>query len=467
MEENTAEVHESWPAGENKMGVMPVSRLIITMSLPAMLSMLVQALYSLVDSMYVSRISENAFAALSMAYPAQHLMIAVMVGTGVGINALLSRSLGEKNQERADRAAGTGMFLAVVNSVLFAVLGILLSRFYFETQTDIGEITELGTEYLRIVTVCSFGMAAQVTFERLLQSTGKMFLSMITQSLGAVLNMILDPILIFGWFGLPAMGVRGAAIATVISQCTAAVLALIFNIAMNRDIKLKIREIRPRAEIIRRILAVGIPTAVMMSIGSAMIYGLNRILITFTPAAIAVFGAYFRLEHFVYMPVFGLTTSLVPIIAYNYGAGRKSRVLQAIKLSILYATAVMIIGFTPFQVIPAQLLWLFNPSAAMLEIGVPAFRIISISFIFAGFCVVSGSVFQALGSGLPGMLESLARQLIVLLPLAYVLSARGGLGAVWWAYPLAEIVSVVMSIGFMRYFYIKRIKPLPDDAPAI
>lgn len=467
MEENTAEVHESWPAGENKMGVMPVSRLIITMSLPAMLSMLVQALYSLVDSMYVSRISENAFAALSMAYPAQHLMIAVMVGTGVGINALLSRSLGEKNQERADRAAGTGMFLAVVNSVLFAVLGILLSRFYFETQTDIGEITELGTEYLRIVTVCSFGMAAQVTFERLLQSTGKMFLSMITQSLGAVLNMILDPILIFGWFGLPAMGVRGAAIATVISQCMAAVLALIFNIAMNRDIKLKIREIRPRAEIIRRILAVGIPTAVMMSIGSAMIYGLNRILITFTPAAIAVFGAYFRLEHFVFMPVFGLTTSLVPIIAYNYGAGRKSRVLQAIKLSILYATAVMIIGFTPFQVIPAQLLWLFNPSAAMLEIGVPAFRIISISFIFAGFCVVSGSVFQALGSGLPGMLESLARQLIVLLPLAYVLSARGGLGAVWWAYPLAEIVSVVMSIGFMRYFYIKRIKPLPDDAPAI
>ncbi len=467
MEENTAEVHESWPAGENKMGVMPVSRLIITMSLPAMLSMLVQALYSLVDSMYVSRISENAFAALSMAYPAQHLMIAVMVGTGVGINALLSRSLGEKNQERADRAAGTGMFLAVVNSVLFAVLGILLSRFYFETQTDIGEITELGTEYLRIVTVCSFGMAAQVTFERLLQSTGKMFLSMITQSLGAVLNMILDPILIFGWFGLPAMGVRGAAIATVISQCTAAVLALIFNIAMNRDIKLKIREIRPRAEIIRRILAVGIPTAVMMSIGSAMIYGLNRILITFTPAAIAVFGAYFRLEHFVFMPVFGLTTSLVPIIAYNYGAGRKSRVLQAIKLSILYATAVMIIGFTLFQVIPAQLLWLFNPSAAMLEIGVPAFRIISISFIFAGFCVVSGSVFQALGSGLPGMLESLARQLIVLLPLAYVLSARGGLGAVWWAYPLAEIVSVVMSIGFMRYFYIKRIKPLPDDAPAI
>lgn len=467
MEENTAEVHESWPAGENKMGVMPVSRLIITMSLPAMLSMLVQALYSLVDSMYVSRISENAFAALSMAYPAQHLMIAVMVGTGVGINALLSRSLGEKNQERADRAAGTGMFLAVVNSVLFAVLGILLSRFYFETQTDIGEITELGTEYLRIVTVCSFGMAAQVTFERLLQSTGKMFLSMITQSLGAVLNMILDPILIFGWFGLPAMGVRGAAIATVISQCTAAVLALIFNIAMNRDIKLKIREIRPRAEIIRRILAVGIPTAVMMSIGSAMIYGLNRILITFTPAAIAVFGAYFRLEHFVFMPVFGLTTSLVPIIAYNYGAGRKSRVLQAIKLSILYATAVMIIGFTPFQVIPAQLLWLFNPSAAMLEIGVPAFRIISISFIFAGFCVVSGSVFHALGSGLPGMLESLARQLIVLLPLAYVLSARGGLGAVWWAYPLAEIVSVVISIGFMRYFYIKRIKPLPDDAPAI
>lgn len=467
MPQNAAEINEYRATGENKMGVMPVSRLIITMSLPAMLSMLVQALYSLVDSIYISYIGEDAFAALSMAYPAQHLMIAVMVGTGVGINALLSRSLGEKNQERANRAAGTGIFLGMVNSILFAVLGILLSRYYFASQTDIRKIADYGTEYLSIVTICSFGMAAQVIFERLLQSTGRMLLSMVTQCFGALLNMVLDPILIFGWFGLPAMEVRGAAVATVISQCMAAALALIFNMTLNREVKLKITEIRPRAEIIGRILAVGVPTAVMMSIGSAMIYGFNRILITFTPAAINVFGAYFRLEHFVFMPVFGLTASIVSIISYNYGAGRKGRVLQAIKLSILYATAVMIIGFALFQSIPAQLLSMFNASDTMLEIGVPAFRIISISFIFAGFCVVSGSVFQALGSGLPGMLESVARQLLAMLPLAYFLSVTGGLDAVWWAYPLAEIVSVAMSIAFMRYFYIKRIKPMPDEETAM
>ncbi len=448
-------------AGENKMGMMPVSRLILTMSFPVMLSMLVQALYNIVDSMYISRIGENALTALSMAYPAQHLMIAVMAGTGVGINALLSRSLGEKNQERANRAANTGIFLTIVNSVLFAVLGLLFSRYYFTSQTDIQEIIEYGTEYLSIVTICSFGLAGQLTFERLLQSTGKTFLSMITQCSGAILNMILDPILIFGWFGLPAMGVKGAAVATVISQCIAMALAIVFNISLNKEIHIRICEIRPRAEIIRKILAVGVPTAVMMSIGSVMTYGLNRILITFTPTAIAVFGVYFRLEHFIFMPVFGLNTSIVSIISYNYGAGNKGRMLQTIRLSMLYATSVMLLGFTLFQILPAQLLSLFNATETMLEIGIPAFRIISISFIFAGFCIMSGSVFQALGSGLPGMLISMARQLVVLLPLAYILSVTGGLGAVWWAYPLAETVSVTMSIVFLRYFYVKRIKTMP------
>lgn len=445
------------------MGVMPVSRLIITMSLPVMLSMLVQALYNIVDSIYVSRISENALTALSMAYPAQHLMIALMVGTGVGINAVLSRSLGEKNQERANRTANTGIFLAIVNCLLFAVLGLFFSRYYFTSQTDIEEIINYGTEYLSIVTIFSFGLAGQAVFERLLQSTGKASLSMITQCFGAVLNMILDPILIFGWFGLPAMGVRGAAVATVISQCMAAVLGAVLNIFMNGEIKLKITEIRPRAEIIKRIVTVGVPVAVMMSIGSAMIYGLNRILITFTPAAIAVFGVYFRLEHFVFMPVFGLSTGIVSIISYNYGAGSKQRVIQTIRLSILYATAVMIAGFVLFQAFPAQLLLMFNATEAMLEIGVPALRIISICFIPAGFCVISGSVFQALGSGLPSMLESIGRQLVVLLPLAYILSITGGLDAVWWSYPLSEIVSVAMCAAFLRYFYVKRIKPLPDN----
>ena len=296
MSQDTVEVYENKAAGENKMGVMPVSRLIITMSLPVMLSMLVQALYNIVDSIFVSRISENALTALTIAYPVQHLMIALMVGTGVGINALLSRSLGQKDHERANRAANTGIFLAIVNCLLFAVLGLFFSKYYFTSQTDIEEIINYGTEYLSIVTIFSFGLAGQAVFERLLQSTGKAFLSMITQCFGAVLNMILDPILIFGWFGLPAMGVRGAAIATVISQCMAAALAIVFNIFLNREIHLKIAEIRPRAEIIKRIVAVGVPITIMMSIGSAMIYGLNRILITFTPAAIAVFGVYFRLD---------------------------------------------------------------------------------------------------------------------------------------------------------------------------
>lgn len=465
MTQATAEINENRAAGKNKMGVMPVGRLIITMSLPVMLSMLVQALYNFIDSVYVSRIGENALTALTMAYPAQYLMIAVMTGTGVGVNALLSKSLGEKNRERANQAANTGIFLGIANSILFAVLGLLFTRYYFTSQTGLQEIIDYGTEYLGIVTIFSFGLAGQVTFERLLQSTGKTLLSMITQCSGAVLNIILDPILIFGWLGLPAMGVKGAAVATVISQCTAATLAFILNISLNNEIKLKITKIRPRAEVIKRILAVGIPVAVMMSISSAMIYGLNRILIVFTPTAIAVFGAYFRLEHFLFMPVFGLSTSIVSIISYNYGTGSKRRILQAIRLSILYATVMMIIGFALFQIFPGRLLSMFKASETMLEIGVPAFRKISICFIFAGFCAVSGSVFQALGSGLPSMLESLARQLLALLPLAYVFAKTGGLDAVWWAYPLAEIVSVAMCIAFLRYFYIKRIKPLPDPEP--
>lgn len=303
MTQATAEINENRAAGKNKMGVMPVGRLIITMSLPVMLSMLVQALYNFIDSVYVSRIGENALTALTMAYPAQYLMIAVMTGTGVGVNALLSKSLGEKNRERASQAANTGIFLGIAGSILFAVLGLLFTRYYFTSQTGLQEIIDYGTEYLGIVTIFSFGLAGQVTFERLLQSTGKTLLSMITQCSGAVLNIILDPILIFGWLGLPAMGVKGAAVATVISQCTAATLAFILNISLNNEIKLKITKIRPRAEVIKRILAVGIPVAVMMSISSAMIYGLNRILIVFTPTAIAVFGAYFRLEHFLFMPV--------------------------------------------------------------------------------------------------------------------------------------------------------------------
>lgn len=448
------------PLKENKMGTMRVSRLLITMSIPMMISMFVQALYNIIDSMFVSQLGENALTALSLAFPAQNLMIAVGSGTGVGINALLSRSLGEKNTERANKTAVNGIFLAFLTSIAFALLGYFLVPVFFRTQTNIPEILEYGVDYLSICTKFSFGFIGQMTFERLLQATGKTFYSMISQAFGAIVNIILDPIMIFGYFGFPRMEVTGAALATVIGQTLAMTLGIILNLKVNKEIDFKFRGFRPSREIISKIYAVGIPTAIMISIGSVMTYSLNRILLTYTATAAAVFGVYFRLQGIVFMPIFGLNNGMIPIVSYNYGARNKKRLIHAIKLSMTYAIVIMVIGFVMFQIFPAQLLSLFNATADMIAIGVPAFRIISISFLFAGFCIISGSVFQALGNGIPSMITSTSRQLIALIPLALLLSRIGGLNAIWWAFPLSEILAVVITAFFLKYFYNNKIKVL-------
>ena len=438
---------------ENKMGVMPVNRLLISMSLPMMISMLVQALYNIVDSIFVSRIDENALTAVSLAFPLQTLMIALGTGTGVGINALLSKSLGEKDFEKADKTAENGVFLALVNYVVFCLIGIFLTKPFYLSQTRDPQIIEYGVQYLRIVCCCSFGMYAQFVFERLLQSTGKTVYTMITQSLGAVINIVLDPIFIFGYFGVPRMGVAGAAIATVIGQIVAGTAACIINLKANTEIHLRIKGFRPDGKIIGLIYEVGIPSIIMQSIGSVMTYGMNKILLGFSSTAAAVFGVYFKLQSFIFMPVFGLNNGMVPIIAYNYGAGKRERMIKTLKLSILYAVILMLIGFLVFQVMPDSLLGLFDASETMLAIGRPALRIISISFLLAGFSIVCGSMFQALGNGVYSMLVSIARQLIVLLPVAYLLSRTGNIDMVWWAFPIAELVSGGLTIFFLVRIY--------------
>ena len=445
---------------ENKMGVMPVNRLILTMSLPMILSMLVQALYNIVDSMFVSRLSENALTAVSLAFPAQNLMIAVATGTGVGVNAALSRSLGERNFDRANKIADHAVFLAIASYAVFAVLGLFFSRQFFLWQTDIEEIVDQGTDYLRICTLFSFGLFLEIACERLLQSTGKTIYSMYTQGLGAIINIVFDPIMIFGLFGFPKMGVAGAAAATVFGQILAAVLGIFLNKTRNQEIHVSFRGFRPNSEIIRHIYSVGIPSIIMSSIGSVMTFGMNKILIGFTSTATAVFGVYFKLQSFVFMPVFGLNNGTVPIIAYNYGAAKPDRILKTLKLAICYAVGIMLIGFAVFQLLPDKLLLIFEASENMLNIGVPALRIISVSFLFAGYCIVCSSMFQALGHGLLSLQVSVFRQLLVLLPSAFLLSKIGGLDLVWYSFPIAEICSIFFSTYFLRHVYTKEIEPL-------
>ena len=434
---------------ENKMGVMPVNKLLISMSLPMMVSMLVQALYNIVDSVFVSMISENALTAVSMAFPIQTLMIAFAGGTTVGVNALLSRSLGEKEFDRANQTASNGIFLLAVGFVLFFIIGIVASRPFFMSQTEVGEIVEYGTEYLTICCCASLGIFMQFIFEKLLQSTGKTFYTMITQGLGAVVNLILDPIFIFGFMGIPAMGVKGAAIATVTGQFVAAALAIVFNFKFNKEIHISFKGFKPDLKLIGIIYQVGLPSIIMQSIGSLMTYGMNRILVTFTETATAVFGVYFKLQSFIFMPVFGLNNGMVPIIAYNYGAGKKYRVIKTMKLSIMYAVGIMLVGLAVMEIFPHVLLGFFNASENMLAIGVPALRIICLSFVFAGYCIVAGTVFQALGNGVYSMLVSVARQLLVLLPVAYFLSKLGNVNYVWWSFPIAELMSVAMTTFFL------------------
>lgn len=451
---------------ENKMGVMPVNKLLMNMSLPMMISMLVQALYNVVDSIFVSRIDENALTAVSMAFPIQSLMIALGAGTGVGVNALLSRSLGEKDYDRVNKAAGNGIFLTGINYLVFLLVGILVTTPFYLSQTKDAQILSYGQQYLTIICCCSFGMYGQFIFERLLQSTGRTFYTMITQSIGAIINIILDPIFIFGYFGVPKMGVAGAAIATVIGQIVAGTIALVINIKKNDEIQLRLKGFRPDGKIIARIYEVGIPSIIMQAIGSVMTYGMNRILIVFSSTAVAVFGVYFKLQSFIFMPVFGLNNGMVPIIAYNYGAGKKDRLIKTLKLSIIYAVGLMLLGVIIFQLFPAPLFALFDASETMLAIGIPALRIISLSFIFAGFCIVCGSLFQALGNGVYSMVVSIARQLLVLLPVAYLLSLSGKVEAVWWAFPIAEIVSLSLTVFFMFRINRKVISRIGESSEA-
>ena len=401
---------------ENKMGVMPVNRLLITMSVPMMISMLVQALYNIVDSMFVAQLNENALTAVSLAFPIQNLMISVGVGTGVGINALLSRSLGEKEYERANKTANHGILLALLSYGVFAVAGLLGSGFFMEVQTSDPQIVAYGTSYLRICTIMSFGMFLQITFERLLQSTGKTIYTMWTQMLGAIINIILDPIMIFGLFGFPRMEVAGAALATVLGQIIASIVAFMVNRKKNRELHLTFRGFCVSREIIRSIYAVGVPSIVMSSISSVMTFGMNKILISFSPTATAVFGVYFKLQSFVFMPVFGLNNGMVPIVAFNYGARKKERIKRTVFLASCYATGIMLLGLAIFQFFPAQLLAIFNASENMVHIGTLALRLISLSFVFAGFNIVSSSLFQALAHGMLSLWMSLVRPLCSLQP---------------------------------------------------
>ena len=437
--------------GENKMGVQPIGRLLAGMAIPMMISMLVQALYNVVDSVFVSRISENAFNAVGLAFPLQNLMIAVGAGTAVGINALLSRSLGEKKQDMADRAAGTGIFLSLCSAVVFALIGIFLSRPFFMAQAKtVPEIVEMGTSYTRICLGLSVGLFCQFCFERLLQSTGRTMLSMVTQLIGAIINIILDPVFIFGLCGMPKMGVTGAAVATVLGQFVGALLAILLNLKYNPEIRIRLRLIRWDKPVVREIYRVGVPSIVMQSIGSVMTFGMNKILFVFTPTATAVFGAYFKIQSFIFMPVFGLNNGMLPIISYNYGAARMDRVKRTVRLTICTAVCIMTVGFAVFQLAPATLLTLFDASAEMTAIGVPALRIISISFLLAGFCIIAGSVCQAIGNPLYSMMVSICRQLVVLLPAAWLLAQSGRLELVWWSFPIAEIASFTLSAIFLR-----------------
>ena len=436
---------------ENKMGTEPVPQLLLSMALPMMFSMLVQATYNVVDSIFVSRINEAALTAVSMAFPIQNLMIAVATGTGVGINALLSRSLGEKNQKTADEAANMVVFLAVMSYILFLIIGLTVPEIFMRAQTPYEDIIAYGVEYTRIVTVFSFGIFGEIVLERLMQATGKTFLSMIVQLVGAGINLIFDPILIFGLLGFPAMGVTGAAIATVGGQIVGMIVGIFLNHFLNTEIRLSVKEIfRPKLQIIARIYSVGVPSILMASIGSVMTFCMNKILMGFSSTATAVFGIYFKIQSFFFMPMFGINNGMVPIVAYNYGARKKQRIMDAVKYAQIYATIILFFGLVLFEGFPGWVLSLFNASDHMLEIGVPALRIICTSYVFASYCIVTGSFFQALGNGVYTLIMSAARQLLVLVPAAYLLSLSGNLLLVWLAYPLAEIASVSMCMFLKR-----------------
>lgn len=450
---------------ENKMGVQPVNRLLVSMSVPMMVSMLVQALYNVVDSIFVASLSEDALTAVSLAFPWQNLMIAVGVGTGVGVNAWLSRCLGEKDQRSANSTAENGIFLAMASYLVFAVTGMLISRPFFTLQTSSAVIAEEGFQYMWIVSVFGIGLFLQTMNEKILASTGRTNLTMVSQLAGAAINIVLDPIMIFGLFGFPALGVAGAAIATVTGQIIGGLLGVWFNSRLNREIQIRFRGFRPDRGIIGHIYSVGLPSIILQSIGSIMTFSMNQILISFSTTAAAVLGVYFKLQSFVFMPIFGLNNGMVPIVAYNYGAAKPVRIMKTLKLAILYALSIMGIGLLLFQLLPGVFLDLFQASDNMKSIGIPALRIISLCFVPAGFGIICGSFFQAMGHGMIAMWVSIVRQLGALIPLAWLLSRTGQLNLVWLAFPLAEIVAVVITTFGLRRVIRTQIRPLYGKQP--
>ena len=454
-------------AQENIMGTMAINPLLIKLSVPMMISMLVQALYNVVDSIFVSHVSENALTAVSLAYSLQSVMFAVGIGTGVGVNALLSKSLGEKDQYRANKTAENGLFLALCSYLAFLVIGLTVVRPYFYAQTTDADIAEQGVRYLTVCCVLSFGMFMQVMNEKLLAATSRTNLSMISQLVGAIVNIILDPIFIFGYCGEALSGTTGAAVATVIGQFCGAGVSFFFNLKKNPDIQLDFKGFRPSAEAIKRIYVVGLPSIAMQCVGSVMTFFMNQILMAFSATAVAVFGVYFKLQSFVFMPIFGMNNGMVPIISYNYGARKPDRVKKTIKCAICYAEGIMLIGFLLFQFVPDKLLGLFAASDAMLAMGEPALRTICFHFLLAGISIILSSTFQALGNGLFSLIISICRQLVVLLPAAWLLSKTGNVNMVWWAFVIAEFVSLALSILFFVRLDRKIIAPLYGPEPAV
>ena len=435
---------------ENKMGVQPVGKLLFSMAVPMMISMLFQAFYNVVDSVFVAMLSQDAMNAVSLAFPLQMLMIALGGGTGVGMNALLSRSLGEKNQPAADRAANTGIFLFLCSAVFFCIVGLAAARPFFLAQTQNMAIVDYGAAYIKICLGLSFGLFTQFCCECLLQSTGRTGLSMAVQMTGAIINMILDPIFIFGLCGMPRMEVAGAALATVAGQTVAGCVGVFLNIKYNPEIRIRLSHIRWHGTTAKEIYRIGVPSIIMQSIGSIMTFCMNQILISFTEAATAVFGAYFKLQSFIFMPVFGLNNGMIPIVAYNFGAARPERVKKTVKLSIAVSVTIMSVGCALFETVPGLLLQAFSPSAEMLEIGGVALRIIGTHLPVAGFCIIAGSVCQAIGNPVHSLITSVCRQLVVLLPAAWLLAQTGRLELVWFAFPIAEVMSLILSSVFLR-----------------
>ncbi|WP_455719369.1 MATE family efflux transporter [Agathobacter sp.] len=459
----------SAPVTENKMGTMPIGKLVFNMSLPMMISMLVQALYNIVDSIFVAKLSENALTAVSLAFPLQTLLIAVATGTGVGMNALLSKSLGAHKYEEANKIAVNAALLYFLSYIVFLILGFTIVRPFYMSQignADV-EIMDMGIEYLSTVMIFSFGLLAQIYFERLLTSTGRTIFSMTSQLCGAITNIILDPIMIFGLLGFPKMGVTGAAVATVVGQCVAAIVAFTCNHKFNHEIKVHFKGFRPDIRIIGTIYAIGIPSIIMQSIGSVMTYSMNRILIGFSATATAVFGVYFKLQSFFFMPVFGLNNGITPIIAFNYGAQNRKRMIKTIKVSLATAFCLTFLGFICFEGIPQVLLGMFNASDDMLKIGVPALRIIGVHYLMAWFSIICSTIFQALGKAVFSMIVSIMRQLFILIPAAYILAKIGGLAVVWWSFPIAEVISVTVSVLFLIYIYRKIISKIPAGSDVL